>query len=159
KWTAFVKDHNVWVRGAGGKETQLSQNGVSGNAYGMLSWSPDSKALVAFRIEPGERKDVYLIESSPRGGGRAVLRTRPYDLPGDKFTSYELHLFDPAAVKEVKCDVEKIDFGVPRPRWQREGHTFTYPKTDRGHQRFRLIEVDALAGKVRNLIDEKSETF
>ena len=40
----------------------------------------------AFRIEPGERKEVYLVESSPRGGGRAVLHRRPYALPGDKFT-------------------------------------------------------------------------
>jgi dipeptidyl aminopeptidase/acylaminoacyl peptidase len=158
-WTAFVKDGNVFVRDRDGKETQLTKDGKEGLAYGRLSWSPDSKALVAFRIEPGERKEVYLIESSPRGGGRAVLRTRPYELPGDRFTSYELHLFDPAGGKEVKCDVDKIDFGEPRPRWQREGHTFTYEKTDRGHQRFRLVEVDAVAGKARNLIDEKTETF
>ena len=43
-------------------------------AYGRLNWSPDSKALVAFRIEPGDRKEVYLIESSPPGGGRAKLQ-------------------------------------------------------------------------------------
>jgi dipeptidyl aminopeptidase/acylaminoacyl peptidase len=158
-WTAFVKDGNVFVRDRDGKETQLSKDGKENLAYGMFSWSPDSKALVAFRTEPGERKEVYLIESSPRGGGRAVLRTRPYELPGDKFTSYELHLFDPTGAREVKCEVEKIDFGVPRARWQREGHTFTYQKTDRGHQRFRLIEVDAVTGTARNLIDEKSETF
>jgi dipeptidyl aminopeptidase/acylaminoacyl peptidase len=158
-WTAFVKDGNVFVRDRDGKETQLSKDGKESLAYGMLSWSHDSKALVAFRIEPGERKEVYLIESSPRGGGRAVLRTRLYDLPGDRFTSYELHLFDPAGGKEVKCDVEKIDFGTPRPRWQRDGHTFTYEKTDRGHQRFRLVEVDAVTAKARNLIDEKTDTF
>jgi dipeptidyl aminopeptidase/acylaminoacyl peptidase len=158
-WTAFVKDGNVFVRDRDGKETQLSKDDKEGLAYGMLSWSADSKALVAFRIEPGDRKEVYLIESSPAGGGRARLRTRPYDLPGDKFTSYELHLFDPAGAKEVKCDVEKIDFGRPSPRWQRDGHAFTYEKTDRGHQRFRLIEVDAVSGTTRNIIDEKSGTF
>ncbi len=159
KWTAFVKDHNVYVRSAGGEEIALSQDGKEGLAYGMLQWSPDSKTLLAFRIEPGENKEVYLIESSPPGGGRAKLRTRPYALPGDKFTAYELNLFDVAARKQIKPEVERIDFGTPRPRWTKDGRHLTYEKVDRGHQRFRLIEVDAQTGSARNLIDEKTETF
>ncbi len=159
KWTALVKDSNVWLRDADGKEVRLSEDGKEGLAYGLLSWSPDSKALAAFRIEPGDRKEVYLIESSPRGGGRAKLHTRPYPLPGDKFTAYELTLFDVATRKATKPAVDKIDFGVPRLRWGRDGRHFTYQKTDRGHQRFRLIEVDAHTGQARNLIDEQSKTF
>ena len=47
----------------------------------------------------------------------------------------------------------------PRLRWNRDGRRFTYQQVDRGHQRFRVIEVDARTGAARNLIDEKSETF
>jgi dipeptidyl aminopeptidase/acylaminoacyl peptidase len=160
KWTAFVKDHNVHVRSKeGGKEIKLSQNGEEGNAYGALSWSPDSKTLLAFRIEPGDRKEVYLIESSPRGEGRARLRTRPYALPGDKFTSFEPWVFDMETKKGTKVETDRIDFGRPRPRWKADHRHFTLEKTNRGHQRFRLIEVDARTGKARNLIDEKSKTF
>jgi Tol biopolymer transport system component len=122
-------------------------------------WSPDSKTLVAFRIEPGEQKEVYLVESSPKAGGRAVLHTRKYPLPGDNFTAYELHLFDIAERNEIACQVERIDFGTPRLRWNKDGHTFTYQKIDRGHQRLRLIEVDAYTGRSRDLIDEQSQTF
>src|SRR6185369_14115262 len=32
-------------------------------------------------------------------------------------------------------------------------------QVDRGHQRYRLIEVDATSGSPRNIIDEKTETF
>jgi hypothetical protein len=161
KWQALVKDHNVFIRAADGKETQLSRDGKEGNAYGLLSWSPDSKVLAAFRIEPGERKEVYLIQSSPPGGGRARLRSRPYDLPGDRFTAYELNLFDVAGNKQIKAEVERIDlgFGVPRLRWKPDGRHFTCVKVDRGHQRLRLIEVDAQTGKARNLIDETTKTF
>jgi dipeptidyl aminopeptidase/acylaminoacyl peptidase len=160
KWTAVVKDHNVFVRSKdGGAEIQLSQDGREGLAYGMLQWAPDSKTLVAFRIEPGDRKEVYLIESSPKGGGRAKLQTLPYALPGDKFTAYEPNLFNVADRKQIKPEVERVDFGTPRPRWQRDGLHFTYQKVDRGHQRFRVIEVDAHTGKTRNLIDEQSKTF
>jgi dipeptidyl aminopeptidase/acylaminoacyl peptidase len=161
KWTAFVKDHNVYVRSEQGEEVQLSQDGKDNLAYGMLAWAPDSTTLTAFRIEPGDRKEVYLIESSPRDGGRAKLRSRPYALPGDKFAFYELNLFQLAGRKQVKPEVDRLElqFGTPRVRWKKDGHTFTYPKVDRGHQRFRLIEVDAHTGQARNLIDEKTETF
>src|SRR5690606_28093355 len=115
RWTAFVRDHNVWVR-SGEKEVQLSKDGKEGLSYSMLEWSPDSRSLVAFRVEPGERKEVYLIESSPSQGGRARLHTRPYALPGDRFTSYELNLFQVEAGTQVKPEVDKVDFGRPRIR-------------------------------------------
>src|SRR5205823_2901589 len=81
KWTAFVKDANVYLRNGDGPEVQLSTDGIEGNAYGMLQWSPDSATLAAFRIGPGDRKEVHLIESCPSGGGRAKLQSRPYPLP------------------------------------------------------------------------------
>jgi dipeptidyl aminopeptidase/acylaminoacyl peptidase len=159
QWTAFVKESNVWVRSADGKETQLSKDGKEGLAYGLLNWAPDSKTLVAFRIEPGDRKEVALIESSPKEGGRAKLQTRAYALPGDKFTAHELNLFDVATQKQIKPEIDRLDFGTPRLRWNADRHTFTFQKVDRGHQRFRLVEVDTHTGKVRHLIDEKTETF
>lgn len=159
KWTALIKDANVYLRSGDGPEVQLSTDGKEGNAYGMLSWSPDSAHVVAFRIEPGERKEVYLVESSPKGGGRAVIKSRPYPLPGDKFAAHELNLFSVADRKQIKPDLDRVDFGTPRVRWKKDGRHFTYQKVDRGHQRFRLIDVDAATGTSRNLIDEKTDTF
>ncbi|MBI3461751.1 MAG: prolyl oligopeptidase family serine peptidase [Planctomycetes bacterium] len=160
KWSALVRDFNAYVRSEeDGKEIQLTHDGKEGLAYDLLQWSPDSQTLVAFRVQPGEHKEVYLVESSPRGGGRAKLQARPYDLPGDRFTSYELHLFNIADQKEVPCSVEPIDFGRPRLRWRKGGDAFAYERTDRGHQRFRVIEVNARSGASRNLIDERTTTF
>lgn len=159
KWTAFIKDYNLYLRPAEGAEIQLSQDGKEDLAYGLAQWSPDSKTLAAFRIAPGERKEVYLVESSPRGGGRAKLQTRPYALPGDRFSAYELNVFDVASHKQLKPEVDRVDFGTPRLRWKKDGRSFTYQQVDRGHQRFRVIEVDAQTGKSRNIIDEKSATF
>jgi dipeptidyl aminopeptidase/acylaminoacyl peptidase/uncharacterized protein (DUF885 family) len=160
KWTAFVQDHNVFLRREGQSQaTRLSDDGKAGLAYGRLSWAPDSRTLAAYRIEPGDDKEVYLIQSSPPGGGRALLKKRPYPLPGDKFAASELNLFDIESRKQSKPKVERIDFGMPRVRWSKDGSHFTYEKTDRGHQRFRLIEVDAHSGAARSIIDEKSATF
>jgi dipeptidyl aminopeptidase/acylaminoacyl peptidase len=160
KWSASIRDSNVFLHSQDdNKDLQLTRDGKEGLAYGTLKWSPDSQSLVAFRIEPGDRKEVFLVESSPKDGGRAKLHTRPYPLPGDKLTIYEMHLFHVADQKEIKVDVDKLDFGMPRLRWKKDGHTFTYEKVDRGHQRFRLIEVDSHTGNVRNLIDERAKTF
>ncbi|HVV99727.1 MAG TPA: prolyl oligopeptidase family serine peptidase, partial [Planctomycetaceae bacterium] len=160
KWLAITRDHNVRLRPAEDEaDVALTFNGTADQEYGMLEWSPDSKYLVAWRMTRGEDRPVHLIESSPQGGGRARLHTRPYPLPGDKFPTYELHLFDAAEGREIPVAVDIVDFDVPRLRWRRDGHTFTYSKIDRGHQRYRLIEVDAATGRTRNLIDERTETF
>ena len=162
KWTAFIKDHDVHVRsadGSGSDPIRLSSDGNEGLAYGWLSWSPDSTTLAAYRIEPGDHKEVYLIQSSPPGGGRARFRARPYPLPGDKFTAYELNLFHIADKKQTKPRVDRIDYDEPHLRWTKDGSRFTYEKIDRGHQRFRVIEVDAQTGQARNLIDEQTSTF
>ncbi len=162
RWIAFVKENNVFIRlKDGDKAIQLSTDGTEGNSYGRFSWSPDSGTLVAFRIEPGDNKEVYLIESSPEGGGRAKLHSRPYALPGDKFARYELNLFDIDSRKQIKPKVDKLelDWQVPRLHWKKDQHHFAYEKVDRGHQRFRVIEVDSHTGQTYNIIDEKSETF
>src|SRR5262249_46219389 len=73
--------------------------------------------------------------------------------------SYELNIFQLAEPKQIKPAVERVDFDRPRVRWKRDGSHFTYEKIDRGHQRFRLIDVAVDTGSARELIDEKSETF
>jgi dipeptidyl aminopeptidase/acylaminoacyl peptidase len=126
----------------------------------------DQKILIAlnrlaFGPRPGDRKEVYLIQSSPPGGGRAQLRARPYALPGDRFTTYELSVFDVSAGRQIKPSVDLYDHEWQPPvlHWGTDGRRFAYEKVDRGHQRFRVIEVDAATGQARNVIDEKSATF
>ncbi len=163
RWTALVKDHNLFLRSTDDppREVQLSQDGREGLAYDRISWSPDAKVLVAFRVEPGDQKEVYRIESSPSGGGRARLHHRPYPLPGDKFATYELNLFEVATGKQLKPAVDRFEHEwlSPEPHWSRDGRRFAYEQVDRGHQRLRVIEVDAGTGEVRNRIDERTETF
>jgi dipeptidyl aminopeptidase/acylaminoacyl peptidase len=162
KWTGFIRTNNLYVRSADdGTEYALSQDGTETNAYGRLAWSPDSQVLVAWRIEPGERKEVYLIRSSPPGGGRAQLESRPYAQAGDQFTRYEPNIFLIADRKQLKPEVDRFEheWETPRLHWSRDGRRFAYEQVDRGHQRLRVIEHDTRTGAVRNLIDEKTRTF
>jgi dipeptidyl aminopeptidase/acylaminoacyl peptidase len=162
QWIALTKDHNLFIKSvADEKEFQLSHDGKEGMSYGRWSWSPDSKTLVAFRVEPGERKEVYLLQSSPPGGGRAKLQTRPYALPGDKFARYELNVFDVTSGKQSKPGIDSFEheYEQPRVHWRHDSSHFAYQQEDRGHQRFRVIDVDVQDGSARNLVDEKTKTF
>src|ERR1041385_286152 len=162
KWAVVKRDDNLLITSAvDEKEIQLTKDGKKGSRYDQWSWSPDSKTLAAFRIEPGDKKEVYLIQSSPPGGGRAKLLTRPYALPGDKFAHYKLNIFDVATQKQIKPEVDQFEHEWERPRvhWRRDSSHFAYMQEDRGHQRLRVIEVNAADGSARNLVDEKSKTF
>jgi dipeptidyl aminopeptidase/acylaminoacyl peptidase len=162
KWKAFVKENNVYVRAQDSNDgTPLSTDGAEGNAYGMLSWSPDSTKVIAWRVEPKDPKEVYLVRSSPREGGRATLETRPYALPGDKFPKYEMNIFEVTDHKQIKPQVDRFEheWETPRLHWSRDGRRVAWAQEDRGHQRFRLFDVDVQTGEVRTPLDEKSETF
>ncbi len=162
KWTAFIRSYDVYLRGeADRQEHRLTQDGSETNAYRQIEWAPDSGTVVVWRTEPGERKLVYLVQSSPPGGGRAKFRARPYPLPGDKFSTYELNLFDVAGRKQRKPAVDRFEHEWERPRlhWRQDGTHFSYLQVDRGHQRLRVIDLEARTGAVRNIIDEKSKTF
>lgn len=162
KWQALVKNDNVYVRSAPeGDEFALTQDGKAGKSYDRLEWSPDSRTLVAWRVTTGDEKEVYLIRSSPAGGGRAQLQKRPYGLPGDRFTTYEIQLFDVASRKQTRPAVDPYEheWEPPHIRWNPDKRHLAYDQDDRGHQRFRAIEIDTTNGAARNIIDEKSTTF
>ena len=161
KWQALIKNHNLYIRSTGDVgEFPLSHDGNEDHYYSAATWSPDSKRIAAYRTEPGDNKSVYLIESSPKEGGRAKLHSHQYDLPGDKLNIYQMTIFDVNTKEQTRVDTEPIDFaGPPRLRWATDAESFLFRRTDRGHQRTRVIRVDAKTGKTKTIIDESSSTF
>jgi dipeptidyl aminopeptidase/acylaminoacyl peptidase len=162
EWRAWVEDHNiVAMRRESQMKIRVSNDGTEEDPYGLLSWSPDSSVLIAFRISQVEKLPVHWIRSSPPEGGRAKLESRPYVLPGDPFPSYELNLFHVEEARQFKPLVDRFEHEWLQPelRFDADGASFTYQQVDRGHGRFRLIEIRIRDGMVRNIIDELSDTF
>ena len=123
-----------------------------------IGWSPDQSVFAAWKIERAPDREVYLVESSPRGGGRARMTSRPYPLPGDPMDAYELYLFQADTGQRIEVECPVIDFGRPRTRWNGQ-HALLVEKVDRGHQRYRLLRIDPLEKTTQSLIDEQTETF
>lgn len=162
KWISSIQNYNVVIRAAeGGEVISFTTDGTKEKPYGRLTWSPDSKYAVGYKIEEREHKQVHYVLSSLPNTFRGELRSRPYAQPGDQFTSYEMFVFSLDSKKPLKVNTEIYDFlGMPNLRWRQDDNRyFSYEKADRGHQRFRIIEVDAASGNTRNVLEEKTNTF
>ncbi|TWU45343.1 Prolyl tripeptidyl peptidase precursor [Novipirellula aureliae] len=120
--------------------------------------SPDDRFLAIWKKTEIPTKSVATIESSPKDGGRAVLRQRPYLLPGDPVDQFELIVCDTETWEPLELELPIFDFGTPRIRFFRD-HEILIQKVDRGHQRFRLFCIDPATASVRTPIDESTDTF
>jgi dipeptidyl aminopeptidase/acylaminoacyl peptidase len=161
KWIAFLKDNNVYLRSKGtGEETRLTDDGEPKDTYSAIVWRLDSKKLVAFRTQPGDNLEMYMIESSPSDSLRPKLRKQVYALPGDKLDTHETWILDIGSRERVRAQADRIDWGgPPQLHWRPDNRHFVYEQIHRGHQRDRVIEVDSETGAARTIIDERSETF
>lgn len=162
KWVAFIRNGNVWIRNTQtNKEAQYTTIGNDSNYFGNIAWSPDSQYLICYWIHPVVDTSVYYVLSSVPGTKRGVLKSHPYKQPGDPFTTYEMFIVNPETVgASIKVKTDVIDFfDAPKINWETNNTFFTYERVDRGHQRFRIVRVNAQSGDTTNLYDEKTKTF
>ena len=136
------------------------------NDYAGAQFTEDETKIVAFKLFPGDRRKVFLLESSPNSAEpRALLRERLYDQPGDKLDSYETWVIDPATGKETKVDLDPINTGghpwssAPRVQWWKDGKRGLLRFFVRGYQQYKVVELDPYAATARTLIDERENTF
>jgi hypothetical protein len=165
KWDASIQNFNVFLRPAGSTEppTALSMDGSEGNYYTFrsIAWSPDSRKLVAYHTRPGYDRQVHYIESSPRDQLQPKHSSIFYRKPGDVLDIAFPALFDIATKKETEIDRALFPnaYNLTPPVWWKDSRGFTFEYNQRGHQVYRVIEVDGQTGAARALIDEQTSTF
>ena len=163
KWTAFVKDFNVWLRHRETKEeTQLSKEGDAADGFtDQFFWSPDSTKLIAIRRTKGGDRRVTLVESSPRDQLQPKTSTYFYLKPGDPIPQPRPHLFDATAKKEVPVadDLFKNPWDISYEHWSPDSKRFTFVYNQRGHQVVRVVAIDAASGYATPVVNEECKTF
>ncbi|MXV16576.1 S9 family peptidase [Hufsiella ginkgonis] len=162
KWTAFVKNYNVYVRATDGDaEFALSTDGTKDDYYtGYLVWSPNSRNLATYKVHPGQEHKIYFVESSPGTQLQPILRSRDYQKPGDSVEQKTPALFDVGARKQVPVDAGKIrnQYFLTNIAWRNDSRAFTFEYNQRGHQVYSVVEVD-VKGQLRELVKEQAKTF
>ena len=176
KWDAFIANYNVFLRPAGAEPARagrgdnpqpaaiaLSFDGSEGNYYTFrsIAWSPDSKHLAAYHTRPGYDRQVHYIESSPADQVQPKHTTISYRKPGDALDVAYPALFNVENKTEIELDHALFPnaYNLTPPVWWKDSRGFTFEYNQRGHQAYRVLEVDAQTGRVRPLIDEVSKTF
>ena len=161
-WQALINNYNLVIKPAhGGTLIRLSTDGSEGNAVRAVL-----DRVVArleenrrYRVQPGYRREVHYVESSPedqlqpksldahlRQAGRCARLDQPV-------------LFDVAAKREMvdrQRAVSESPTRCPSSSGARTAAPFTFEYNQRGHQFYRVIEVDAATGKARAVIDRAS---
>lgn len=163
KWTAFIKNDNVYVREvATGKEKQLSQDGTLSNYNSSyIQWSPDSKSVVSCRIRPVEKRYVYYVESSPADQAQPKLHKQEYAKPGDELRFKVPCIFEVESGRRLIPSTELFShqYELSGPMWNADSKAITFEYNERGHKVYRVLEMSAVDGSVRTLIEEKEEKY
>lgn len=164
KWEAWINNFNVWVRPKGKREgAALSFDGSEGNYYALASlvWSPDSKMIAAYRVRPGYSRKVQYVESSPADQVQPKHYSMDYAKPGDALDQPQPVLFQVETKKQMVVDNALFPnpYNLARIEWRKDNRAFTFEYNQRGHQVYRVIEVNAVNGKARSVISEEPKTF
>jgi len=167
KWVVFEKDHDLYVKSADSddaEDVKLGKAGPDEDWYSdrHISWSPDSKKVVALRTRQGQQHDVSFVESSPKDQLQPKLHTHQYLKPGDRIPQSIPHLFDVESKQEITVNNELFAnpwMSTPRIEWSPDSSRFFFTYNQRGHQVLRVISVDAESGEAKTIVDEQSETF
>ena len=182
KLAAFIKDYNLWVRDlATGTDKQLTTDGIKDYGYAtdnagwirsdnpVLVWSPDSKKIATFQQDQRKAGDMYLVNTV---AGHPTLSAWKYPLPGDEFVTMiervVIEVDGPKVTRlqmgpdqhrsslcdDVKCGGEWVDV-----QWHPDSSQVAFVSTSRNHQQANLRVADVATGAIREVLEEKGETF
>ncbi len=164
KFEALVRNYNIAIREVGKRDlTFLSTDGSEGGYFDpdSMVWSPDSQKLVIYKVRPGHRRFVHYVQSSPEDQLQPKHSTMQYAKPGDLLDVEVPVLFHIATKKRLDVDTALFPnaYDVSRPNWRKDSTAATFEYNQRGHQVFRVIEIDAATAKTRAIISEEPKTF
>jgi len=161
KTQVFHKDNNLWVK-QDGQERTLTTNGDSTYYYSAWgSFSADGRYYATVRIKPAPKHYVYYVESSPKDRLEPILHKQEYAKPGDSL-NYRVPVIVELAtghVVEPSTDLFQNQYQVTAPRWDADNEHVTFEFNERGHKTYRVLELSAVTGQVRTLIEEKNDKY
>ena len=162
----FIQNYNVAFREVGadpGDYTMLTWEGTPGNTYTDRSivWSPDSRKVAVYRVVPGQERSVHYVESSPEDQLQPRHSTFLYAKPGDRLDKEIPVILDAESGRQMIIDDALFPnaYTLSRLEWREDSEHVVFEYNQRGHQVYRVIEVDAETGRTRAVISEEPETF
>lgn len=179
----FIRDANLWLRDLGnGQERALTTDGVKDFGYAtdnagwtrssrpVVLWSPDSKKIATFQQDERQVGEMYLVSTQV---GHPKLDAWKYPLPGDDHVAMiqrvVIHLDGPRVVRlkmapdphrgTITDDIKDEEGRLDDARWAPDSGTLAFVSSSRDHKQATLRVARADTGEVRDVIEEKVDTF
>ena len=175
---AYVKDHNLHVLTAEGKDLAVSTDGCLDLVYGEsvhrdefgiskgTFWSPDGQQLAFYRMDQSmvtsyPQVNIKADELDATPSRIAVMEPDKYPMAGETSHQVKVGIFDVKSQKTVY-----LDFGDPTDRyftnisWAPDGKTLYLIELNRDQNHARLDAYDTATGKfVATLFEEKNDKY
>ena len=135
-------------------------------------WSPDSKKIATFQQDQRQVGEMYLVDTKV---GHPNLQAWKYPLPGDAVVTMiqrvivDLTSADAPRVVRVQlapdqhrstlCDDLACRGEWADVQWSPDGSNVAFVSTSRDHRHEQLRVANAATGSVRDVLEEKAETF
>ena len=167
---AFLKDSNLWVASAEGKEFQLSSDGSRNIVYGQsvhrdefgiykgTFWSPDGQQLAFYRMDQSMVADYPQVNTFER---EATLAPDKYPMAGMTSHKVTIGIFSLQTGQTIY-----LDFGDPTDRyftniaWAPDRKTLYLYELNRDQNHTTLDAYDTATGKkLRTLREESSDKY
>ena len=173
KWDAYIEGYNVVLHQVGkpySEKRVITQDGTIGNYYSnRIYWSPDSRKIFVCKRRAIEKRYAYYVESSPKDQLQPILHKQEYAKPGDELPQFVPCIFDcigedtlmNASIRTMVADTALCpnQYSLEWFRWSPDSREVTMEYNQRGHKIYRLLAMDAETGKMRTLIEERSDKF
>jgi dipeptidyl aminopeptidase/acylaminoacyl peptidase len=164
KLEALVNNYNIAVREPGTRTLSwLTTDGSEGTYYDpeSVEWSPDSARIAAYKVRPGFRRYVHYVESSPEDQLQPKDSVMQYAKPGDVLDVERPVVIDVStkSVRLVENGLFPNAYDMTRLVWRKSGAALTFEYNQRGHQVYRIIEVEAATARARAIVSEEAQTF
>ena len=181
---AFIREFNLWVRDLkSGDELQLTTDGEKDFGYGtnnagwtkrdtpVLLWSPDSRKIATFQHDGRGVGEMYLVTTKV---GHPELEAWKYPLPEDKeiFRIHRvvIHINDGPRVVRLRMPPDQhrstiTDHIALRSgeladaEWSPDSSQLAFVSVSRDHQHVVLRMADPESGEIRDVLEEKVDTF
>lgn len=157
-----TRNGDLWLERPGEEPQRLTTDATADSAWRRgVVFSPDGRHFVARRVDAPQEHPVHLLEVMPEERVEPILRTHQYLKPGDRIARPHLAVFEVATGRRVDLDpgLAPNPWSISEVAWHPEAPRVRMLYNQRGHQVMRYLELDAVTGASRVLIEETSDTF
>ncbi len=168
--TAYVKDDQLCVADANGKEHQLTTDGsreivygqsVHRNEFGIMKgtfWSPNGQRLAFYRMDQSMVADYPQVDIFPR---EATYEPDKYPMAGMTSHKVTVGVYDLTTGKTIYLQAgDPTDRYFTNISWSPDSKTIYMQELNRGQNDCRLVSYDAATGsKQAELYKETSDKY